>query len=108
MIINIKDNLFYKIKELMKNRSNSIYEELENITILKTIPNDTFQIARTVKTQRIKQSIKETIKSLCDEDIRLTKYQIRKRTKIAYPTLNKYYDDILEEVQNEKTNTATI
>ncbi|BFU77124.1 hypothetical protein ALC152_03390 [Arcobacter sp. 15-2] len=97
MIIDIEDNLFYKIKELMKNRSKSIYEELENITILKIIPNDTLQTARTVKTQRVKQSIKETIKSLYSEDMKVSKYQIHKRTGVAYVTLNKYYDDILEE-----------
>lgn len=102
MIIDIEDELFYKIKELMKNRSKSIYEQLEKITPLDIIPNNTLQEAREIKTQRVKQSIKETIKSLYSEDMKPTKYQIHKRTNIAYVTINKYYDDILDEVQNAR------
>ena len=97
MIIDIEDDLFYKIKDLMKKRSKSIYEQLENITILDTVPNDTLQKARDTKTLKVKQSIKETIKSLYSEDMKPTKYQIHKRTGIAYVTLNKYYDHILHE-----------
>lgn len=102
MIIEIEDELFYKIKELMKNRSKSIYEQLENITPLKEIPKDTLQEARATKTKRVKQSIKETIKSLNQANITPTKYQIHKRTNIAYVTINKYYDEILDEVQNAR------
>lgn len=101
MIIEIDDELFYKIKELMKNRSKSIYEQLEEIKPLKNIPTNSLQEAREIKTQRIKQSIKETIKSLYSEDMKPTKYQIHKKTGIAYVTINKYYDEIVDEVQNE-------
>jgi hypothetical protein len=101
MIIDIEDELFYKIKELMKHRSKSIYEQLKEIKPLEAITTDTntLQQARAVKTQRVKQSIKETIKSLYNEDISPTRYQLHKRTGIAYITLNKYYDDILNEVK---------
>lgn len=99
MIINIEDELFNKIKELMKNRSKSIYEQLENIKPLEVIANNTLQEARDIKTQRIKQSIQDTIKSLYDEDMKLSKYQIHKRTGIAYVTINKYYDDIVAEIK---------
>jgi len=61
---------------------------------------------RELKTQRVKQTIKETIKSLYSQDISPTRYQIHKRTGIAYITINKYYDDILDEVQNA-TNSQT-
>ena len=64
------------------------------------IANNTLQEARDIKTQRIKQSIQETIKSLFDEDMKLSKYQIHKRTGIAYVTINKYYDEILQGVTN--------
>jgi len=101
MIIDIEDELFYKIKELMKNRNKSIYERLEQITPLDTIPNNTLQEAREIKTQRVKQSIKEAIKSLYSQNIHPTKYQINKLTKIAYATLNKYYDEILDEYNKE-------
>ena len=97
MIIDIDDDLFLQVKKIVKSRSLKVYEQLENIKPLDRVPNNTLQTARTVKTQRVKQSIHQTIKSLSDEGITPTKYQIHKRTKIAYVTLNKYYDDILNE-----------
>lgn len=102
MIIEIEDELFFKLKDLMKNRSKSIFEQLEQIKPLPTVTTDNTLIkAREVKTQRVKQSIKETIKSITTENMKLSKYQIHKRTKIAYITINKYYDEILDEVVNE-------
>ena len=101
MIINIDDELFHKVKQIVKSRNLSIFEQLENLKPLTTITTDTntLQTARDIKTQRVKQSIKETIKSLYSEDMKPTKYQIHKRTGIAYVTINKYYDDILEEIK---------
>lgn len=102
MIINIDEELFQKVKQIVKSRNLSIYEELETIKPLDTIPTDnTLQQAREVKTQRIKQSINETIKSLYNQNISPTKYKINKLTGISFITLNKYYDDILQEVKNE-------
>ena len=102
MIISIDEELFQKVKQIVKSRNLSIYEELERLKPLDTFISDTTLIkARTIKTQRIKQSIKETIKSLSIQDIRPTKYKIHKETNIAYVTINKYYDDILEEIRNE-------
>lgn len=101
MIIDIDEELFNKIKQLMKNRSKSIYDELEQIKPLDAVATDrTLTKAREIKTQRIKQSMKETIKSLYNQDIKVSKYRIHKRTNIAYVTINKYYDDILDEVTN--------
>jgi hypothetical protein len=102
MIIDIEDELFYKIKELMQNRSKSIYEQLEQIKPLDTIPKDTLQEARDTKTLRIKGNIKKAIIELLQAKRNPTKYQIHKSTNIAYVTLNKYYDDILDEVQNAR------
>jgi len=101
MIINIDDDLFHKVKQIVKSRNVSIFEQLENLKPLTTITADTntLQEAREIKTQRVKQSIKETIKSLYSEDIKPTKYQIHKRTKIAYVTINKYYDNIIQELK---------
>lgn len=58
--------------------------------------------ATEARTQKAKQSIQETIKSLCSEDMKPTKYQVHKRTGIAYATLNKYYDEILQELESKK------
>ena len=102
IFIEIREDLFYKLVDLMKNRNLSIYEELENIKPLEAITTDTsLQQAREIKTQRIKQSIKETIQELYNQDMTPTKYKINKRTGISFITINKYYQSILNEVKNE-------
>ncbi len=106
IFIEIKEDLFYKLVDLMKNRNTTIYNELKQIKPLDNIATDnTLQKARDkareVKTARVKQSIKETIKELLNDGMSPTKYQINKKTGIAFITLNKYYDEILDEVQNE-------
>lgn len=101
MIIDINEELFHKVKQIVKSRNLSIYEQLEEIKPLDTVTTDNTLIkAREVKTQRIKQSIKETIKSLTNEDISPTKYKVNKRTGISFVTINKYYQSILDEVTN--------
>ena len=103
MIIEIRDDLFYKLVDLMENRSKSIYNELKEIKPLdNTAATDTtLQQARELKTKRVKQSIEQSIKELLSKDISPNKYKVNKATGIAFITLNKYYDDILEEVKNE-------
>ena len=102
MIIQIRDDLFDKVVEIVKHRNLSIYNELKEIKPLDTVAIDnTLQQARELKTKRVKQSIKETIKELLSKDISPNKYKVNKATGIAFITLNKYYDDILEEVKNE-------
>ena len=109
MIIEIREELFKKLVELMKNRNTTIYNELKEIQPLDTVATDNkLTKAREIKTQKVKQSIKETIKELLSKDISPTKYKVNKTTGIAFITLNKYYDDILEEVKNEKIITTTI
>jgi predicted transcriptional regulator len=100
MIIEIRDDLFYKLVELMKHRNLSIYNELKEIQPLDDkVATDTLAKARELKTQRVKQLIRETIKELLSQDIQPTKYKINKKTGIAFITLNKYYDGILEEIK---------
>ena len=102
MVIEIRDDLFYKLVDLMENRSKSIYNELKEIKPLDTVGTDTLAKARELKTQKVKQTIEQSIKELLSKDITPTKYRINKATGIAFITLNKYYDDILEEVKNGK------
>ena len=99
MIIEIRDDLFYKLVDLMENRSKSIYNELKEIKPLDTVATDTLAKARELKTQKVKQTIEQSIKELLSKDISPTKYRINKSTGIAFVTLNKYYDDILEEIK---------
>ena len=102
MIIDIRDDLFYKLVDLMENRSKSIYNELKEIKPLTVATDNTLQQARELKTQKVKQTIEQSIKELLSKDISPTKYKVNKATGIAFITLNKYYDDILEEVKNGK------
>ena len=99
MIIEINDDLFYKLVELMKNRNTTIYNELKDIKPLDTVATDTLAKARELKTQKVKQLISRTIKELLSKDISPNKYKVNKATGIAFVTLNKYYDDILEEIK---------
>ncbi len=100
MIISIDYELFQKVKQIVKGRNLSIYEQLENIKPLDTVATDnTLQQARELKTQRVKQLIRETLQELLSKDISPSKYKVNKATRIAFVTLNKYYDDILEEIK---------
>ena len=100
MIIEIRDDLFYKLVDLMENRSKSIYNELKEIKPLDAVATDTtLQQARELKTQRVKQLIRETLQELLSKDISPSKYKVNKATRIAFVTLNKYYDDILEDIK---------
>ena len=102
MIISIEDELFQKVKQIVKGRNLTLFNELESIKPLDTVATDTtLAKAREIKTQRIKESIKETIKSLHSQDIQPTKYKINKLTGISFITINKYYQSILDEVKNE-------
>ena len=104
MIIDINKELFEKVKQIVKSRNLAIYEQLEDINPLDTVATDintTLAKAREIKTQRIKESIKETIKSLHSQDIQPTKYKINKLTGISFITINKYYQSILDEVLNK-------
>ena len=100
MIISIDEELFHKVKQIVKGRNLSIYEQLEEIKPLDTVAtNNTLQQARELKTQKVKQLIRETIKELLSQDIQPTKYKVHKATGIAFITLKKYYDGILEEIK---------
>lgn len=101
MIIEIEDELFNKVLQIVKSRNSTIYNKLQKIKPINAPLNDTLINAREIKTNRVKERIKKAIEELKSEDITITKYQLHKKTKIAYVTLNKYYDDILEELKDD-------
>ena len=104
MIIEIRDDLFYKLVDLMKHRNLSIYNELKEIKPLDRVATDnTLTKAREIKTQKVKQSIKEAIQELLNNNVKPTKYKVHKASGVAFSTLKKYYDHILEEVTNNGT-----
>jgi len=102
LIIDIQDELFSKILAIVKGRNIKVYEELQQLPPLKLNTIDTLATARAIKTDRIKESIRTTLIELMQSETKPSKYKVHKRTNIAYITLNKYYDDILDEVLSDE------
>ena len=100
MIINIEDTLYNKVVAIVKSRNIKLYEQLQQIQPLQNI--DTLQTARDIKTNRIKIKIISIMEQLHKEDIKLTKYQIHKRSGIAYITINKYFKELYSKVINNE------
>ena len=103
MIIEIDEDIYKQVLKIIKLRNTTLYNKIKDI---KPIANlniiDTLTTARTIKTNRIKESIKSTLRELIQANIKPSKYKVHKSTNIAYITLNKYYDEILKEVTADK------
>jgi hypothetical protein len=103
LIIEIDENDFNQVLKIIKLRNTTLYNKIKDIKALDNLNTiDTLTTARTIKTDRIKESIKSTLRELIQSNINPTKYKVHKSTNIAYITLNKYYDEILDEVLNER------
>ena len=63
MIIEIRDDLFYKLVELMKHRNLTIYNELKEIKPLEVATDTTLATAREIKTQKVSNLSKKLSKS---------------------------------------------
>ena len=99
MTIEIEENDFNQILKIVKLRNITLYNQIKDIKALDNLNTfDTLVTARTIKTERIKESIKSTLRELIQSNIKPTKYKVHKSTNIAYTTLSKYYDDILDEL----------
>ena len=99
MIIDIEDELFYKMLNIVKGRNLALYNQIKDIQPLHDIKQmDTLSTAREIKTNRIKETIKQSLTKLLRADIQPSKYKVHKQTNIAYITLNKYYNEILEKL----------
>lgn len=102
MLINIEDELFYKMLNIVKGRNLALYNQIKGIQPLEDIKQvDTLSKAREIKTNRIKENIKQSLTELLQANIQPSKYKVHKQTSISYITLNKYYDDILNEINNK-------
>ena len=101
MLIEVNKDNWSEILTIVQLRKKSLYNTIKDIEATKGNGEDTLTTARAIKTQRVKQSIKEEIRSLLDAGIKPSKYLINKKTNISYPTLKKYYDEI-EEIENER------
>ncbi len=97
MLFNIEDNLYKKLLITLSDTDKKLYFELLELKPIIT----SIEHARNTKTNKAKQSIKETIKSLYNQNMSITKYRINKLTGISFKTLNKYFDELFQEVKNE-------
>ena len=103
MLIEIEEEIYNKIVKIIKQRNTTLYNQIKDIKAVDSLNTiDTLTTARTIKTDRIKKSIKLTLRELIQSNIKPSKYKVHKSTNIAYITLNKYYDEILDEVLNER------
>ena len=84
---------------MAKFRNIKLYNKIKDIKPITNLnTNNTLATARTIKTDRIKESIKSTLRELIQSNTKPSKYKVHKSTNIAYTTLAKYYDDILDEL----------
>ena len=100
MIVEIENELFFKIQNILEKRNTSIYKEFCKIKSNNT-SYDVLEKARVIKTNRKKDEIRLAIKELIHQKIKPTKYKVCKKTAISYATLNKYFDEIFDEVLKE-------
>ena len=99
MIIEIEENDFNQVLKIVKLRNTTLYNKIKDIKPITNLnTNNTLATARTIKTDRIKESIKSTLRELIQSNTKPSKYKVHKSTNIAYTTLAKYYDDILDEL----------
>jgi phosphoketolase len=101
MFIEIEKNLFEKIKKIIKSRNKNLFIEIEKIKEIEKIPpaenNNYLENARKIKTAKVKERIKNAMIELKKEKLEINKYQVNKKTNIAYITLGKYFDEILKK-----------
>jgi len=103
LIIEINENDFNQVLKIVKLRNTTLYNQIKDIKPIMNLNTiDTLATARTIKTDRIKESIKSILRELIQSNINPSKYKVHKSTNIAYITLNKYYNEILDEVLNER------
>jgi len=104
MFIEIEDDIFAKVQQIVKIRNTTVYNQIKDIQPITTLSiDDTLTKAREVKTLQVKEKIETSIRELIQAKEIPSKYKVHKSTNIAYVTLNKYFDEILDEVQSFKS-----
>jgi hypothetical protein len=92
----IEDDLYRDILSLLEKRNKALYQkmlELKDVDM-----NINLSIARATKTNNKKNEMKKAIIEIAKIKHRKpTKYELHTKTKIAYVTINKYFDEIIDE-----------
>ena len=97
MLIQIDEEIYSQILQVVKLKDATLYNQLQNIKTVDAVAN-----ARSIKTQRVKERIKSALIEILQTKEQPTRYKVHKQTSITYSTLKKYYDDIFDEVQLER------
>jgi capsule polysaccharide modification protein KpsS len=96
MIFELESELFNRVLKVAESCHPKLHKEL--LTLQPKKKAYSLEDARAIKSTHKRKAIKDTIEALQAQNITPTKYQVHKRTNIAYVTLNRYYDTILDEV----------
>jgi len=92
----IDDKLYLEVLNILEKRNKTIYKKF---LILDEVKKDsTLARARDTKTKNKINEIREAIREIAeDKNKKPTKYDIHKKTNIAYQTINKYYEDLIKD-----------
>ena len=92
----IDDKLYLEVLNILEKRNKTIYKRF--LLLSEVQENSTLLRARETKTKNKIEEIKKAIKEISEEkNKKPTKYDIHKKTNIAYQTINKYYDNLIRE-----------
>jgi len=91
----IDDKLYLEVLNILEKRNKTIYKKF---LLLNEVKKDsTLARARETKSKNKIEEIKKAIKEIAEEKHKKpTKYDIHKKTNIAYQTINKYYSDLIK------------
>jgi len=91
----IDDKLYLEVLNILEKRNKTIYKKFLELSEVQE--DSTLARARETKTKNKIEEIKKAIKDIAEEKKKKpTKYDIHKKTNIAYQTINKYYDDLIK------------
>jgi len=90
----INDELYNDVLTILEKRNKTIYKKFLNLEDVKK--DNSLEKARATKSNNKIEEIKKAIIEIGIEKKREpTKYEIHKKTNIAYVTINKYYDELV-------------
>ena len=95
MLIQIDEEIYSQVLQVLKLKDATLYNQFQDLKIVDAVAK-----ARTIKTERIKERIKSALIELLQTKEHPTRYKVHKQTSITYSTLNKYYDEIFDEVKS--------
>ena len=92
----IDNELYKEVLEALEKRNKRLYKKMLE---LNDVDKNGLKKARAKKSDRKMDEIKKAILKISKEEhSQPSKYQVHKLTNIAYVTINKYYDEIVDNL----------